>query len=57
MNGFFRFQQENKATLKQVSQSQTELFAKAGAQWRQMSDEQKEKYNKTYKLEIVSYLP
>lgn len=57
MNGFFRFQQENKATLKQASQSQTELFAKAGAQWRQMSDEQKEKYNKTYKLEIVSYFP
>lgn len=54
MTGFLRFIQENQSSLKQSSQSQTEMFANAGAQWRQMSNEHKEKYNAEYKKEFVS---
>lgn len=53
-NGFVRFQQENQAELKQSAQSQKDLFVLIGTKWRNLSAEQKEKYNKPFNTEIVS---
>lgn len=56
LNGFSRFFLENRSTIQQDKKSQQEIFAAAGAQWRQLSEDQKEKYNKEHKREHVSRL-
>lgn len=54
LNGFIRFQQENKTALKQSAKSQQDLFALVATKWRSLSAEQKEKYSKPFNTEIVS---
>lgn len=54
VTGFIRFQKENLASIQRNAKSQPEVFAVAGEQWRQLSDDQKEKYNQVYKKEFVS---
>lgn len=53
--GFIRFQQENRNTFQTTSKSQSELSLLAATQWKQLSDEQKEKYNREYKKEYVRH--
>lgn len=54
VTGFIRFQQEIQTSLRQDGKSHTQTFSVAGEKWRQMSEEQKAKYNKEYKREFVS---
>lgn len=54
-NGYLRFAEENRDSLKASTKSQTELFSLLATRWKQLSDEQKEKYNKEYKKEQSEY--
>lgn len=49
-----RFQKENIDSLRATAKSQNDLFSLIGAQWRQLSEDQKEKYKSQYKKEFVS---
>ncbi|XP_055303999.1 transcription factor A, mitochondrial-like [Sitodiplosis mosellana] len=55
MTGFIRFAQDSRDSNKASSKSQTALTVLAAEQWKQLSDEQKEKYNGAYKQEYAEY--
>lgn len=52
--GYVRFQQENRDSLQQKVKSQNDFFSLVGAQWKQLSQDQKEKYNNEFEKEFVS---
>lgn len=54
LNGFLRFQQENRSDLQQSAKSQRDLCALMATKWRSLSAEQKDKYNEAFNTEIVS---
>lgn len=51
--GYVRFQMENMAELKQKAKSQQDLVTLVAAKWRNLSPEEKEKYNTQFQAEMV----
>lgn len=58
LTSFFRFMQENIRSGESSSERPLKQVIEAAAQWKQMSEEQKEKYNDEYKKDMVNeYFP
>lgn len=55
VTGFIRFAQERRDSYKDSSKPLSEVTSLAAAEWRQLSDEQKEKYNVEYKKQYVRF--
>lgn len=54
LNGYLRFQQENRESLQKSSKSQAQLISLGAAQWQRLSDDEKSKYNSEFMKEYVS---
>ena len=53
ITGFIRFAQERRDWSKDSSKSLSKVTTLAAAEWKQLSDEQKEKYNVEFKKQYV----